>query len=60
MAEKNKRSDYTYDFQKNHYERISLQVPRGEKAEMVAYAELHGFKSLNAFIYDAIKKEMER
>lgn len=61
MEEKqnNKRSKYTHKFASEHYDRIALQVPAGEKNRIKEYAMFHGYKSLNAFIYDLIQKEIE-
>lgn len=45
-------------YNKEHYERISLFVLKGEKAELKRYAKEHG-ESLNGFINRAIKEAME-
>lgn len=44
-------------YNREHYERISLFVPKGEKAELKRYAKEHG-ESLNGFINRAIKEEI--
>lgn len=56
MATKN-RTDYKTDFARNNYDRISLQIPKGYKEKLQFEATLKGFKSLNAFIVDAIEKQ---
>ena len=56
MATKS-RSDYNNSFVRNNYDRISLQIPKGCKEKLQFEATLKGFKSLNAFIVDAIEKQ---
>jgi len=51
-AVKNKYNAKTYD-------RIEVVVPKGEKAELKAYAEKNG-ESLNGFINRAIQELLER
>lgn len=41
------------------YERIALDVPKGKREQLKAYAEQHGL-SLNSFIKDAIKAKIEQ
>lgn len=53
------RSKYTHKFASEHYDRLIVQVPVGEKKAIKDYAMYHGYKSLNAFIYDLIRKEMD-
>lgn len=43
---------------KKSYDSIILRIPKGERDKIRAFAELRGM-SLNAFIYAAIKNEME-
>lgn len=58
MATKN-RTDYKTDFARNNYDRISLQIPKGYKEKLQFEATLKGFKSLNAFIINAIEKQYD-
>lgn len=44
---------------KEHYDRISLTVPQGKKAELQAHAAARG-ESVNGFINRAIDETMER
>ena len=49
---------YKNAFQKENYDRISITVPKGQKAIIQQYAKNQG-KSLNSYIVDLIKKDME-
>jgi len=53
-----KHTTYKREFNENNYDRIYLTVPKGKKEEIKEFAESKG-KSLNSFINDAVKKEME-
>lgn len=53
------RIQYNAEFVRNNYDRISLQVPKGYKEKLQIEATLRGFKSLNAFIVDAIEKQCD-
>ena len=44
---------------KEHYDRISVTVPQGKKAELQAHAAARG-ESVNGFINRAIDETMER
>jgi predicted HicB family RNase H-like nuclease len=43
----------------NNYDEIKLRVPKGQKAQMQAFAKKQG-KSLNAFIVELIHNEMNK
>ena len=43
----------------NNYDEIKLRVPKGQKAQMQAFAKKQG-KSLNAFIVEIIHNEMNK
>lgn len=61
MAEKEKAFDatkYKNDFQKEKYDRIIVNVPKGRKEVINEYAKGQGYKSLNAFVVDAINDKM--
>lgn len=49
---------YKNDFQRDNYDRIVVLVPKGEKEKFKAYA-VEQKKSLNAFILESVKKNME-
>ncbi len=44
---------------KDHYDRISLTVPQGKRAEIKAHAESLG-ESVNGFINRAIDQQLQR
>lgn len=50
---------YKNDFQKEKYDRIIVNVPKGQKAIIDAEAKKLGYKSLNAFVVDAINEKMK-
>lgn len=49
---------YKNDFQKEKYDRIIVNVPKGRKEEIVRYAKKQGYNSLNAFVVQAIEEKM--
>lgn len=49
---------YKNDFQKEKYDRIIVNVPKGDKEKISAYAKEKKYSSLNAFVVDCIKKNM--
>ncbi|MBR5596621.1 MAG: hypothetical protein IKW30_04350 [Lachnospiraceae bacterium] len=61
MSEQEKKFDatkYKNDFQKEKYDRIIVNVPKGDKKKIDENAKKQGYKSLNAFVVDAIKEKM--
>lgn len=48
---------YKNKYQAEKYDRIIVQVKKGQKEKIKAHAESRGM-SLNAFIVEAIEKEM--
>lgn len=63
MSEQEKKFDptkYKNDFQKEKYDRIIVNVPKGDKAVIDENAKKQGYKSLNAFVVDAIREKMNR
>ena len=60
--EKNKfdATKYKNDFQKEKYDRIIVNVPKGQKNIIDEYAREKGYKSLNSFVVDAINEKLER
>jgi len=62
MSEKEKSFDatkYKNDFQKEKYDRIIVNVSKGQKKIIDEYAKNQGYKSLNAFVVDAINEKMK-
>ena len=49
----------TLKYQKNHYDRTNLLIPKGQRDVFRAHAESQG-ESLNAFVCRAIRETMER
>lgn len=51
-------TEYKNNFQKEKYDRIIVNVPKGQKKIISDFAVEKGFSSLNAFVVDAINKSM--
>lgn len=51
---------YKNDFQKEKYDRIIVNVPKGERDILKAEAKKRGYSSLNSYVVDAIKEKMSR
>ena len=51
---------YINDFQKENYDRIIVNVPKGQKQVIHDIAEKQGYKSLNSFIVDAINEKIKK
>lgn len=61
MTEKDKAfnsTEYKNNFQKEKYDRIIVNVPKGEKDAINERAKQCGYKSLNSFVVDAIHEKM--
>lgn len=59
MEEKNfNATEYKNKFQKEKYDRIIVNVPKGEKKTIDTFAKEQGYKSLNSFVVDAINEKM--
>ena len=52
------KTAYDNEFIKKNYDRINFTVPKGKKEIIKAHAEKVG-KSVNAYIYDLIEKDMK-
>lgn len=50
---------YKNEYNKNAYDRLIINVPKGQKAEIEEYRKAKGYSSLNAFINELIRKEMQ-
>ena len=50
-------TQYRNEYQRQHYDRFSLMLPKGKKAEYMALAEKNGMK-LNAFINKLLEDEL--
>lgn len=51
---------YKNDFQKEKYDRIIVNVIKGQKVIIEARAKEMGYKSLNSFVVDAINEKLEK
>lgn len=49
---------YKNDFQKEKYDRIIINVNKGNKEKIEKYRKAKGYKSLNAYVNDLIEKDM--
>ena len=59
-TEKFNPTKYKNDFQKEKYDRIIVNVPKGQKEIIDEVAKQKGYKSLNAFVVDAINEKLEK
>lgn len=50
---------YKNDFQKEKYDRIIVNVKKGQKKVISEYATEKGYSSLNSFVVDSINKNMK-
>lgn len=50
------RKEYKQSFDKEHYERIELKVPKGMKSVIKSFASDKGM-SVNAYIQDLVRKD---
>lgn len=51
---------YKNEFNKESYDRASINFPKGQKAVIEAHWKSKGYKSLNAYVNDLIVRDMER
>lgn len=62
MADKKEfdATKYKNDFQKEKYDRIIVNVPKGERDGVIKpFVKRYNYRSLNAFIVDAIHEKMD-
>ena len=50
---------YKNDFAKEKYDRLNIQVPKGQKAVIEEHWRAKGYKSLNSYVNDLIKKDRD-
>lgn len=48
-----------HKYVKNNYDRLELSVPKGEKEEIQQAAKRAG-QSVNAYVYETVKRRMEQ
>lgn len=53
------KAKYDNQFQKDNYDRISLNVKKGERDKITNHAIKKGYESLNQYIRELIYKDME-
>ena len=58
--EKISATKYKNDFQKEKYDRIIVNVPKGQRDVIKDKATQLGYKSLNSFVVDAINEKLEK
>lgn len=56
--EKFNATKYKNDFQKEKYDRIIVNVSKGKKTEIEEYRRKKGYKSLNEYITELIRRDM--
>ena len=49
---------YNNEYNKQAYDRLNIQVPKGQKAIIETHWKAKGYKSLNAYVNDLISKDM--
>lgn len=53
------KQKYDNEYAKQNYDRCIFNVPKGQKAVIETHYKAKGYKSLNAYINDLIKQDME-
>lgn len=54
------QAKYIAQFQKENYDRCIFNVPKGQKEIIAEHWKAKGYKSLNAYVNDLIRKDMEQ
>lgn len=52
------KQKYDNEYAKNNYDRCIFNVPKGQKKVIEEHYKIKGYKSLNAYINDLIKNDM--
>lgn len=50
---------YNNEYNKQAYDRLNIQVPKGQKAVIETHWKAKGYKSLNAYVNALIQADME-
>lgn len=58
--EKFNQAKYIQEYQKEKYDRCIFNIPKGKKEELKKHWTKKGYDSLNQYINDLIKKDMEK
>lgn len=54
------QAKYIQQYQKEKYDRCIFNLPKGQKKELEKHWRSKGYKSLNAYINDLIKQDIEK
>lgn len=52
------QAKYVQKYQKENYDRMIFNVPKGHKAIIEAHWKSKGYKSLNAYVNELIRRDM--
>lgn len=52
------KQKYDNDYAKQNYDRCIFNVPKGQKAVIEAHWKKKGYKSLNAYVNELIRRDM--
>lgn len=58
--EKKTNTKYKNKYNKEKYDRLNIQVPKGKKVLINEHCEKKGYKSLNEYVNCLIKNDMEQ
>lgn len=53
------QSEYANNYAKEKYDRLNIQVPKGQKAVIEAHWKRLGYRSLNSYVNELIQNDME-
>lgn len=53
------QAKYIQKYQKDNYDRCIFNVPKGQKAVIEQHFREKGYKSLNAYVNDLIRRDIE-
>lgn len=53
------QAKYIQQFQKENYDRCIFNVPKGQKSVIEAHWKAKGYKSLNSYVNDLIRRDMQ-
>ena len=53
------QSEYANNYAKEKYDRLNIQVPKGQKAVIEAHWKRLGYKSLNSYVNELIQNDMK-
>lgn len=54
-----KQSEYINQYIKENYYTFKVQIPKNQKEILKSHIEAKGYKSLNAYVNDLIRQDME-